>query len=234
MTILAAAQNAIMQLVGSKPAAVVSSTDTICVEITALAHEAAVDIATAYDWQKLIKFHTITGTGTSTAFPFPADYDRMVQASEIFDPDNWCWGYNHITSPSDWLFYENNSLGLIPPGIWTVREDQFHFLPVPPAGAKAVFPYITRSIFVDANGAPKDQITADSDSFVLNERLLTLSLIWRYKAMKGLDYQQDMENFNVAMDRATANDRGARQIHRENGPHPMKGIRTAYPWPLDA
>lgn len=231
MTILSTAQNAIAQLVGERPPAVVSSQDTICVEVTAIAREAAVDIAESYDWQALTKFHTITADG-SGSYPFPTDYHRMVQRSEVFDPNNWAWGYNHVPAPSDWLFYLNNSTGLVPPGIWQIRDNKFHFLPEPPVSASAVFPYITRNLFIASNGAMKDDITSDQDKFVLDERLLKLAIIWRWLSIKRMDYQQELDDYNRAMDRAAADDRGARGI-KATGPWAIPGdVRNAYPWPL--
>lgn len=230
MTILTAAQSAIARLIGERPAAVVSSTDEICVEMTALAQDAAAEIAQGYDWQALTRYHTITGDGETKAYPFPSDYDRMVQASEMFDPDNWCWGYQHVSDPSEWLDYEIGGGALINPGVWTIRENQFHFLPAPAASGQAVFPYITRNIFRDINGTPKTTITADTDEFRLDERLLTLALLWKYKAMKGLDYQQEMDDYNVALSQRIAKDRGARTISSRR--YRPLNTRPAWPWPL--
>src|SRR5690606_7092858 len=197
MTILAASQAAIAKLVGRRPPAVVSSTDEICVEITALAQEAAVEIAKAHAWQDLTGFYEITQDGRASSYPFPSDYDRMVQASEIFDPNNWCWGYHHVPDPTDWLLCEIGNFAYLPPGIWTIRKNEFHFMPAPAAGQKAIFPYVRNTIFTSQNGNLKRTITSDGDSFVLDERLLTLSLLWKYKAMKGLDYQQEVDDYNI-------------------------------------
>ncbi|WP_166015789.1 MULTISPECIES: hypothetical protein [Chelativorans] len=231
MTILTAAQAAIAKLVGRRPAAVVSSTDEICVEITALAQEAAVEIAKACDWQELTEFYEITADGEASAYPFPSDYDRMVQASEIFDPNNWCWGYHHVPNYSEWILYEIRKIAMLTPGIWTIRKNQFHFMPTPAAGQKAIFPYISKNIFLSQNEAPKDTITSDSDSFVLDERLLTLSLIWKYKAMKGLDYQQEVDDYNIALSQEMTRNKGARTI-RKGCRFRTIGAYPAWPWPL--
>lgn len=231
MTVLSAAQQAIMKLVGRKPAAVVSATDEICVEITALAQEAAVEIAKACDWQELTEFHEIIADGAASSYPFPSDYDRMVQASEIFDPNNWCWGYHHVPDYSEWLQYQIGGIGLISPGIWTIRKNEFHFMPAPAAGQKAIFPYVRNTIFTSQNGNLKSTITSDSDSFVLDERLLTLALLWKYKAMKGLDYQQEVDDYNIALSQAMARNKGGRVIRsRRHGG--SLDVRAAWPWPL--
>lgn len=231
MTVLSASQNALARLVGRRPAAVVSSTEEICVEITALAQEAADDIAAAHDWQALTEEYTITGDGTASAFPFPTDYDRMVLATEMYDPDTWCWGYEHITDYGLWVRYKNSGFGWVSPGVWTIRKNQFEFLPVPPAGQEATFLYISKNIFTNEAGVAKAALSADTDSFVLDERLLTLSLLWRWLSLKRMDYQQELDDFNIALSQAAARDKGARVI-RKGAKTRLINAYPAYPWPL--
>lgn len=229
MTILSSSQAAIAQLVGRRPAAVVSSNDEICVEITAIAQEAATDIAKAHDWQNLTQFHTITSDGSS-AYPFPTDYDRMVQATDLYDPQNWCWGYWHVTDVGQWLQMTNRADGLLTPGAWTIRGNKFHFLPAPAAGQSAIFPYISNAIFRDRDGAPKAEITRDDDVFVLDERLLTLAIIWRWLALKRMDYQQEIEDYNIAFSQESTRDKGSRVIRSK--PRLSGDFRPAWPYPL--
>lgn len=232
MTILSVAQDAAAKLVGRRPAAVVSSQGELEVELTALAQESAEEIATDYDWQDLVEFHTITADGEAESYPRPADYERMVERSKIFDPNNWAWGYVHVPNYSEWQFFKERRLGIVPPGIWQIRKNQFHFMPAPPVGRDAIFPYVTKNVFTDINGAPKARITADTDVFVLDERLLTQAIIWKWKQMKGFDYQQEIDDYNLRLNQCKADDKGARGI-RSFG-DPLYGFPTAYPWPLGA
>jgi hypothetical protein len=228
MTILSAAQDAIARLVGRRPAAVVSSTDEICVEITAIAQEAAEEIFKAHDWQDLTEFQTITGDGTSSTFALPSDYDRMVLKSELYDPNNWFWNYQHVTDYGQWLIYQNSGFGWVSPGVWTLRKNQFHFMPTPQAGAKAVFPYVSNNIFADSNGNPKPRLSADTDSFVLDERVLTLAIIWKWLSLKRMDYQQEIDDYNIALTQAAARDKGSRVIRKGNRFNPLN---TYLAWP---
>jgi hypothetical protein len=230
MTILSAAQNAIMRLVGDKPAAVVSSSDEICVEMTALAQDAAEEIAKSNDWQALTKFQTITANGTSSAYDLPSDYDRMVQATGLFDPNNWCWNYQNVPDYGAWLQYQISNYAMLNPGIWTIYQNQFHFLPVPASGQQAIFPYVSKNIFTATDGTAKAAITNDTDSFVLGDRILTLALIWKWLSLKRMDYQQEMDDYNIALSENAARDKGARVIRTARGRSLRASI--AYPWPL--
>lgn len=231
MTFLSAAQNAIAKAVGRRPPAVVSSTDEICVEMTALARDAAEDIAEAHDWQNLLEFYTINGDGMASAFPFPADYGRMVKSADVFDPNTWAWNYTHVPDYGQWLRMVEGGTQFITPGIWNIRKNQFQFWPVPGASEKATFPYISKNIWATNGGAPKATLDSDDDVFALDERLLTLALVWRWLSLKRMDYQQEIEDYNIALSNAMANDKGAR-IYRDNGRHRFTGTVPAWPRPL--
>jgi len=229
MTVLTAAQDAMAVLVGRRPAAVVSSQNEMEVEITNIAQEAAVEIMKSHDWQNLTEFYTLTGTGEET-YPLPADYDRMVQASEVYDPNSWAWGYEHINDYGVWLTQISRGF-YAAPGAWMIRKNLFHFAPGPSIGQEAVFPYISKNIFTDANGSPKARITNDTDSFILDERLLKLSIIWRWLALKKMDFTEELRTYENALSQEQVRDGGARVIRRNSRRVPS-GVRPGWPWPL--
>jgi hypothetical protein len=229
MTALSACQDAIARLVARRPNSVFASDDEICVEIASLANEAATDIAKANDWQALITYKQITGDGASLQFPFPADYDRMVQATEIYDPNNWCWGYEHIVDYGQWLIQEAQGF-TITPGAWIIRQNMFNFYPAPSSGAVATFPYVSSYWATTAGGTAKGVFDRDDDLFVLDDRLLTLALIWRWKSMKGMDFQEDIKNSDIALSQAMARDKGSRTIRKGNNGF-ASGFNTRVGWP---
>lgn len=58
----------------------------------------------------------------------------------------------------------------------------------------------------------KAGFTDDNDVFILSERLLTLSLIWRWRSLKRLEYSEDLTNYETALATATGTDKGARVL----------------------
>ena len=44
---------------------------------------------------------------------------------------------------------------------------------------------------------------------MLPERLLTLSLVWRYKELTGLEYGEDQQNYEIALAQEQTRDRGS-------------------------
>lgn len=231
MTALTAMQTAAVRLIGRRPTTFFSSTATFEVEMVNLLNEVARDITLTADWQGLTKIHTFTGDGTTAAFNKPDDYDRMLQGQSMSDGDSWFWNYTKVPDLDMWIAIQNGFyLGATPPGWWILFGDQFQFAPPPPASATAMFPYISNLIARDTNGNPKQEFTTDSDTFVLDERLLTLALIWRWREMKLLDYAADQANFEKAFDQAATRDRGSRVIRK--GALVFGNVPIAWPWAL--
>lgn len=231
MTVLTAAQSAMIRLVGQKPTTIFSSQNKMEMEIADLSTEVAVDIMKSNDWRALTKFQTLTGDGTITAFDLPADYDRMALAEDVTDPNNWFWGYSQAQSLTDWMQITSSGFFGITPGWWIILEGQMHFAPAPSDGNQAKFAYISKNIGRDATLAPIAAFTSDDDTFVLSERLLTLGLIWRWKAQKGIEYAEDLANFEKALSENAGRDKGATVI-RKGAPYRSLNTRTAWPWAL--
>lgn len=227
MTIKTAIDSASLRVIGTVSPAVFSSTDQAMVELRNLAQDVAEMIAKSHDWRALTQIGSFSGDGVTESFPKPAGYDRMVTASSVSDPQSWFWGYFQISTVNEWLMRKRTAW--ISPGGWIIIGGNFNFWPAPHGLAE--FPFISNHIAVSEDGQTKARFDADTDSFVLPERLLTLGLIWRYRAQKGLDYGEDMANYNIALSEEQAADPGARVI-RKQGYRPVWGARTAWPWPL--
>jgi hypothetical protein len=217
--------------VGRRPTTIFSSPDQMEIEIADLATEVAVDIMKTADWRALTKIHTLTGDGTETAFALPSDYDRMVQGQEVEDGNNWLWGYSSVTELSDWIRITSSGFSAITPGWWIILEGEMQFSPAPTSGADAKFPYISKNVGRTLSGDAIAAFTTDTDSFVLDERLLTLGLIWRWKAQKGLEYAEDMATYEKALSEAATRNKGSRVI-RKGWPSRSPGTFPAWPWPL--
>lgn len=236
MTVLTALQSAMIRLVGRKPNTVFSTTNQTEVQLADLATEVAADIMKSHDWQALTKVYDITGDGTTTAFPLPDDYDRMMLGQGVSDPDTWFWNYSQVPDMDTWLKIENGFyLAAATPGWWMLWNNQFQFLPAP-AGSASI-PYISKNFARSAPASgtgiitPKAAFNADADTFVLDERLITLGVIWRYREQKGMGYAEDMATYENALSQAQARDRGPAVI-RSRTNRIAGDVRMGWPWPL--
>ena len=227
MSLQTVVTSAAIRVAGTAPSAVFSSTDQIAVEMRDLVQDAAVDIAASHDWRDLTMIASFTGDGVTETFNKPLGYDRMAQGSNVSDPAPWLWNYSAMSSVSDWMAARDAAW--ISPGCWIILGGKFQFYPAP--SGKAEFPYISNLIVRDTNDLLKTEFTLDTDTFVLSERVLTLGLIWRYRAQKGLDYSEDLATYGIALSQAQARDGGARVIRKVDRFNSF-GAGPAWPWLL--
>lgn len=232
MSVLSAAQSAAIRLLGEKPNSLfspVSGNIKFANELADLATDVAVDIMKAHDWRALTKLCTLTGDGTNLGFSLPSDYDRMPVKSAVHSATWEKWRYERAQDLDQWRDILTFS-GTGVPGWWIILGGQMQIsqgngVPLP-TGEKALFYYISNYIV-----ANKSAFTLDTDAFVLDERLLTLGLIWRWRAQKRQEYGEDMKNYEIALAQQIGHDKGSRII--AVGPARNRyNVTTAYPGAL--
>ena len=206
MTVFDAIKSAVLRVDGTSIGAAFSSTEQIAVEMADLSNEVATDILRSHDWRKLVKIATINGNG-GQVYNLPADYDRMVQPARVDNPGNFFWGYEYIPTVNEWMRLTSGQMTIAAPGGWIMLGGKMNFWPAP--SGNAVFPYVSGEYARSNGGVAKAAFSRDDDTFELDERLLTLGLIWKWRAQKGMDYSEDMASYELALSQAMARDKGA-------------------------
>lgn len=218
MTILSAMQSAAIRLVGRKPTQFFGSTDQFELEITDLIQEAAVDIMKKADWQALLVFEEQAGDGSTIAFDLPSDFDHMTMNGKVH-AIAWENGqYTHAEDLAQWIDV-TDTFTTGSPGYWIVIANQLNVYPAMPASEQARYYYISNKIALDTDGTTtKAAFDADTDTFRIDERLLTLALVWRWRHQKRMEYAEDFENYEQALSEAVGRQKGSRQIIALGGP----------------
>lgn len=226
MTILSVCQEAAIELNQPEPATLFSTTDQFAKELRTQANRAAKAILKAYDWRALTKLAILTGNGATTSFTLPVDYDRMPVKTSLLSSQ-----FSMPVAPArdldQWLDYQINPVTSAW-GTWIVLNGAVQVMPAISTGTTAKFYYIRNTV---VSGGTKTTFTADTDTFDLPERLLTLSIIWRWRAQKRKDYAEDMRNFEIALAEEMSSDKGSRVlvVGRQRMPF---DVHVAYPRPL--
>jgi hypothetical protein len=213
VSVLSAAQSAGIRLLGVRPGSLFSTTDAFALELAELATEAAVAIATYYDWQKLKLLATYTGDGATIAFPMPGDYGRMPKKAAVHSQAWQNSNFRQARDEDEFLYLQDVAISGAP-GVWILLGGRMQIFPAMPVGETARHYYISNKIVAPSAGADgtKTAFAADADCFVLSERLLTLALIWRWRAQKRMEYSEDMANYEIALSEEVAADKGQRII----------------------
>lgn len=212
MSFLTAAQSAAIRLSIKKPSVFFSSTGDFEQEMVDLANEVVRDIVKYGDWRALIKQQEMIGDGVTRGFDLPSDYDRMPKNGTVGRMNWYTWGY--VDTP-DLNFWNDlvNGLASPSPGYWIMLDNQMQFIPPVSSGTTAEYYYVSKNIVIDGDtGLRKAQFEKDSDSFLLDESLITLGLIWRWRAMKRLDYAEDMQNYEIRIQQVSGEDKGSRIV----------------------
>lgn len=230
MSFLSAAQSASLRLIGKKPSTFFSANTTFEQEVCDLANDVATDIMKTYDWRVLTKTATLAGDGSTSAYSLPEDYDRMPKKAAITRANWFDWNYMPVTGLDEWRLLLNGGPS-ISPGFWIVLDGQIQFHPPISAGDEAQFFYISKNIVRPSSGSDKATFTADGDSLIVEERLLTLGIIWKWREMKGIPRPGDAENYEKAFMELSSHEKGSR-IFAEGLPRMPSGVRPAYPGSL--
>lgn len=229
MTVLAAIQNACAVIGIDRPSSVFSADDRAYFELAALANEMAARIQKDADWRVLCRKHAVTGDDVAEDFAMPADYDRMLKDANVWS-SRVETPLRHVVSLDEWLELDIRSYEVFI-GAWTLFGGRLAIKPVAAATETIQFYYVSRNIVADAGGATKAAFTVDDDSLRIDERLLTLGIIWQWRANKGLPYAEDMVNYERLRDRLASDDKGARVMRMGRGRRYLNAT-LSYPQPI--
>jgi hypothetical protein len=100
-------------------------------------------------------------------------------------------------APWEWFRILGNTLTLYPP---------------PPDGLILSFEYISKAFAIGADGTMKTSFSADTDTCVFDDSLMTSGLKLKFKQAKGLDVQFELAEFQGLLEQAKAQDRSAPKI----------------------
>jgi hypothetical protein len=207
MNILQIVQAATLSIDVDRPQVLFTSTDRTALELIDTANTSALQILDDYDWQRLIRTATLTGDGVETSFALPDDYSRMVKDANLIGP-NWRF------FPAQQMQDFNLWLELIDYPVatwqqrWMVFGGNMNVMPIMPLGEPLNYGYISTSIVV---GTDPTTFTADTDTFVLDDELLRLGIVWNWKKSKGYDFSAELAQYQQRLEMQRFRDVGARQ-----------------------
>jgi hypothetical protein len=168
-------------------------------EMLALANEMAQRIAyDTRDWTILRKTHTMVGDGVTEAFDLPDNYKRMLLTSEVWRSTTDQAPMRFVPDTNEWLHRRSRDV-TDSFGEWTMMGGQLLVEPTLASGQSAYFAYLDKNCVKLAATGVAEVFQADGDSFRIDERCLTLGMIWQWKAQKGSPYAEDMNTYGDAL-----------------------------------
>lgn len=188
---------------------VAGSSDETAVQMLALLNQAGEELAEAYPWQVLVKEATFTTVATESQGAI-----STIAPGFFYILNNTIWNRSlrrpvfGALSPNEWQLLKASSV-TGPFQQYRIRGDTLRFIPAPPADQACAFEYVSKNWCTTADGVTeKSAFTLDTDVALLDERLLALSLVWRFKQAKGLDFTAELAMYESRLNNEMARDGG--------------------------
>lgn len=215
MSLLTICQQAATASGFDQPASIVNNSDQTATQLLTLVKLEGNQLSQAKNWQRLVSEHTFTLTTGTQTYALPADF-RWIIPQTTYDRDNKRIVLNPL-SGQEWQFLKawSTVAGLTRRiRIWGNLLEFEQTITSADNGKTIAFEYLS-SYWVDiaAGGTPKAAYTLDTDVALLDENLLTLGLIWRFRRAKGLDYDTEYQEYMAIRNIAMAGDGGARTLN---------------------
>jgi hypothetical protein len=211
MTLLTMVQDACALISLPAPNTVVSNSDNAVRILLAAVQREAKELARGWTWQRLQRtatFNTVAQAVQTSSLP--ADFDGRLLANTFWN-NSRNWGIEGPLDPQEWQ-RRIRSVGQGPYTAWRLAGNAIELAPVPIAGETCSFAYITKNVCASAAGAEQATWTNDSDVGLLDEELMLLGLIWRFKQSRGMDYAEDMQTYQMQVTQAMSRDGSRRTV----------------------
>lgn len=223
MTTLATILDNVLDETGfDKPSSYFGNSEEAAVRARRLANASIAEML-RIDHRELVKEGTISMT-TATKYDLPDDLHRFMPntmyESGQADPVNF--------PATDMRFAVINSSG-IGDGVWTnvrIVDGQFE-VDEPEDGETLEYTYLRNTpVQATGGGSLKAAYTADTDEWLLDDRLHELDIIWRWKKLHGMDYQDDFGLYRQYKNSFMARDGGNRVVNINNSGTGVGGPMT--------
>lgn len=201
MSLLSILQGAAKDLGLNKPSSVVVTTDEQTKQLYSLLNRDGLDLLRRFDWQDLTKeatFTTVAAETQTTLAAAASDFFRFVNETMNNRTQHW-----QVVGPLDARLWQRvKSLGA-QVGVrnyFRIRGGDVLFYPTPTAGDDIYFEYISNQWIEASDGTAKAAFTADTDTTVINEDVLTLGVKWRFLRANGMDYSEEFRSYEAALE----------------------------------
>lgn len=172
-------------------------------EIVEFVAEATDMVVQAFDWQELLRTYSVAVAGvTVQTLPLPADYRRLIAETVWIDGATW-----RVRGPITEEQYERLRQSLGGGGetpAFRLSAGAIDLLSVQAPGGTLTLRYLSAFPVLSADGTPQLSWQADTDTAVVDERVIVLAAVMLWRDSKGLPAQMAMTQYLAALGRLKA------------------------------
>ena len=221
MSLLAIIQDVTVDIGLPKPTQVIGSTDQQVLQLLRLANKEGRTLASRYPWEALLKENTFNLTTSADQ----GDMDGTVVSGGDFEYilNETFWDRTTSLpipgplSSTDWQTLQ--SFPVTGPYFqYRLRGGNLLIDPVPSTTNSSAFEYKSDQWCQSSGGTGQNSWQADTDVGLLSEEIMTQGITWRWLQRKGLEYQQDFDEYERLVANAMMRDGGKSTLRLDAGP----------------
>ena len=176
------------------------------------------------DGQNILMSQMASGSGNGavviaqTAYTLPFDFEAITDRTQWDKTKHW-----EALGPEDaqqWQWLKSGYISTGPRIRWRILDNQFQVWPPMNTQEYLGWEYKSNGYVRGADGTVKTSFTADTDTTVLNDRLMVLFTKMKYWGIKGFDTTVVSQDYQRVLSIAKANDKGAANL--SFAPYPSK------------
>lgn len=217
MTALSIVQDACGRMGLQQPSALFSSLSPQDIQFRTLLNQEGKELYKRKPWTNLQREQTFTTVATAAQTSSVAsDFGYYVNDTMFDRTEN-----RKLVGPLNEYEWQREKSG---PAFTSVYhafrfwQGSVYITPTPEAGNTVAYEYITKNWAITASdSSAKAAFSVDTDTSHLDEELLTLGLIWRFRKAKGLDYSEEFRTYQMEVDNLAGKDGGAPVLNLSSG-----------------
>ena len=153
-----------------------------------------------------------------TAYDLPFDFESITDRTQWDKTKHW-----EALGPEDaqqWQWLKSGYISTGPRIRWRILDNQFQVWPPMNTNEYLGWEYKSKGWVRGSDGSVKTSFTSDSDTTILDDRVIVLGTKMRYWAIKGFDTTALMQDYQRYLSVAKAADKGAPNL--SFAPYPSK------------
>jgi len=153
-----------------------------------------------------------------TAYDLPADFESITDRTQWDKTKHW-----EALGPEDaqqWQWLKSGYISTGPRIRWRILDNQFQVWPPMNTNEYLGWEYRSKGWVRSATGEVKNSFTADTDTTVLDDRIVVLSTKLKYFQVKSFDTTALQQDYMRYLSVAKSNDKGAANL--SFAPYPSK------------
>lgn len=211
MSLLSVCQEAARAIGFEPPNSIVGNSDATARRLLALAQLTGKSLAKDISqWPILERENTFATVNGQAEYDLPSDFDYLIRDT-VWNRSEYDVVRGPLTS-QEWQEYKS---GIIGSGVVKQRyrvkraasgmTNKFVLDPTPSAAENMVFEYVSKNWVRDSGSTTSyDSYQNDTDVALLDEYLIQLGVMWRFKQEKGLDYAIQLREYENMVEKAGA------------------------------